>query len=171
MTGMSRHQLPAGGAVRYRLEVRLSAADAGSRVVIRWRRPAGDADEIADVLGVLTAADDASFTVRKASGELSRFRMTACWPARPCRRAAPQPGGRNPAPGSYPRLFGKGALPASGRRGPRPGSLVADPQVPGVQAICNLAGHAGRCQNSEEGNLVMTSVVYPPATRDRRPAP
>ena len=56
--------------MRYRLEVRLSAADVGSRVVIRWRRPAGDGDEIADVLGVLAAADAASFTVRKVSGEL-----------------------------------------------------------------------------------------------------
>jgi hypothetical protein len=56
--------------VRYRLEVRLSAADVGSRVVIRWRRPAGDGDEVADVLVVLAVADAASFTVRKASGEL-----------------------------------------------------------------------------------------------------
>jgi hypothetical protein len=80
--------------VRYRLEVRLTPADVGSRVVIRWRRPAGpgagvDAgsagggsaaggageaggagDEIADVLGILQAADDACFTVRKASGDV-----------------------------------------------------------------------------------------------------
>jgi hypothetical protein len=56
--------------VRYRLEVRLSAADVGSRVVIRWRRPAGDGEEIADVLGILAAADAASFSVRKATGEL-----------------------------------------------------------------------------------------------------
>lgn len=56
--------------MRYRLEVRLSAADVGSRVVIRWRRPAGNVDEIADVLGVLAASDAASFTVRKVSGEL-----------------------------------------------------------------------------------------------------
>lgn len=56
--------------MRYRLEVRLSAADVGSRVVIRWRRLAGNVDEIVDVLGVLTAAGAASFTVRKASGEL-----------------------------------------------------------------------------------------------------
>lgn len=56
--------------MRYVLEVRLAAADVGSRVVIRWRRPAGDSEEIADVLGVLEAADAASFTVRKASGEL-----------------------------------------------------------------------------------------------------
>ncbi len=38
--------------------------------MIRWHRPAGDRDEIADVLGVLASADAASFTVRKASGEL-----------------------------------------------------------------------------------------------------
>jgi hypothetical protein len=57
-------------SVRYRLEVRLSAADVGNRVVIRWRRPAGNGEEIADVLGVLAAADAASFTVRKISGEL-----------------------------------------------------------------------------------------------------
>lgn len=59
--------------MRYRLEVRLTAADVGSRVVIRWRRPSaagGSADEIADVLGILQAADDAAFVVRKASGDL-----------------------------------------------------------------------------------------------------
>jgi hypothetical protein len=57
--------------VRYRLEVRLAAGDVGRRVVIRWRRPAGnDGDETADVLGVLAAADAVSFSVRKASGEL-----------------------------------------------------------------------------------------------------
>ena len=57
--------------MRYLLEVRLTAGDAGRRVVIRWRRPAGDgSEEIADVLGVLEAADADSFTVRKASGEL-----------------------------------------------------------------------------------------------------
>jgi N-acetylglutamate synthase len=56
--------------MRYRLEVRLTAADVGSRVVIRWRRPAADGDEIADVLGILTAADAGSFQVRKESGEL-----------------------------------------------------------------------------------------------------
>lgn len=57
--------------VRYRLEVRLATGDVGRRVVIRWRRPAGnDGEEIADVLGVLEAADAVSFRVRKASGEL-----------------------------------------------------------------------------------------------------
>jgi len=57
--------------VRYRLVVRLTASDVGSRVVIRWRRPARNgADEIADVLGVLEAADALCFRVRRASGEL-----------------------------------------------------------------------------------------------------
>jgi N-acetylglutamate synthase len=58
--------------VYFRLEVRISAADVGSRVVVRWRRPAADAgpDEVADVLGILEAADGVSFRVRKASGDL-----------------------------------------------------------------------------------------------------
>jgi N-acetylglutamate synthase len=59
--------------VHFRLEVRLTAADIGNRVVIRWRRPVadgGDGDEVADVLGILEAADEVSFRVRKASGEL-----------------------------------------------------------------------------------------------------
>ena len=56
--------------MRYRLEVHLAEGDVGNRVVIRWRRPAGDGDEIADVLGLLEAADAASFTLRKASGEV-----------------------------------------------------------------------------------------------------
>ena len=57
--------------MHFRLEVRLAAADVGSRVVIRWRRPApGGGDEVADVLGILEAADEESFQVRKPSGEL-----------------------------------------------------------------------------------------------------
>jgi hypothetical protein len=40
-------------------------------MVMRWRRPAADGGaEIADVVGVLEAADDSSFTVRKAAGDL-----------------------------------------------------------------------------------------------------
>jgi len=57
--------------MRYRLELRLTAADVGERVVLRWRRPAaGGGEEVADVLGILEAADRDSFTVRKASGEV-----------------------------------------------------------------------------------------------------
>jgi hypothetical protein len=79
------------------LEVRLTAADVGSRVVIRWRRPsaAGSADEIADVLGILQAADDAAFVVRKASGDLvtiPRERALAGKPVPPqARRSRPVP--------------------------------------------------------------------------------
>ena len=63
---------PAGrGAQFFRLRVRLTEGDVGERVVIRWRRPAsGGREEIADVLGVLEAADDSSLRIRKASGEL-----------------------------------------------------------------------------------------------------
>lgn len=57
--------------MHYRLELRLTAADVGERVVLRWRRPAlGGGEEVADVLGILEAADPVSFTVRKASGEV-----------------------------------------------------------------------------------------------------
>ncbi|MGH3247496.1 MAG: hypothetical protein ACRDOI_14985 [Trebonia sp.] len=57
--------------MRYRMEVRLGAGDLGSRVVVRWRRPAaGGGEEIADVLGVLEVADAVSFKVRNASGEV-----------------------------------------------------------------------------------------------------
>ncbi len=57
--------------MRYRLEVRISAADIGQRVVIRWRRPGpGDGDEIADVLGVLEGAGADAFTVRTSAGDL-----------------------------------------------------------------------------------------------------
>ncbi len=57
--------------MKYRLEVRLTAGDVGKRVVIRWRRPAADGgEEIADVIGVLEAADAICFKIRKASGEL-----------------------------------------------------------------------------------------------------
>ena len=57
--------------VRYRLEVRLTPADVGQRVVIRWRRPSpGDGEQIADVLGILEANDPASFAVRTSDGAL-----------------------------------------------------------------------------------------------------
>jgi hypothetical protein len=57
--------------VRCRLEVRLTPADAGQRVVIRWRRPSpGDGEQIADVLGILEENDPASFAVRTADGAL-----------------------------------------------------------------------------------------------------
>jgi len=55
----------------FRLEVRLTPADVGKRVVIRWRRPEpGGSEQIADVLGVLEQADSESFTVRTRDGRL-----------------------------------------------------------------------------------------------------
>jgi N-acetylglutamate synthase len=55
----------------YRLEVRLTPADIGQRVVIRWRRPApGDSEEVADVLGILEEADTDSFAVRTRDGKV-----------------------------------------------------------------------------------------------------
>ena len=65
---------PADGQVtgmRFRAEVRLTPADVGQRVVIRWRRPGpGDGDQIADVLGLLEQADAESLAVRTSGGEL-----------------------------------------------------------------------------------------------------
>jgi hypothetical protein len=57
--------------MRYRLVVRLTAADVGQRVVIRWRRPGpDDGERIADVLGILEEADAGSFAVRTRDGQL-----------------------------------------------------------------------------------------------------
>jgi N-acetylglutamate synthase len=57
--------------MRFRLEVRLTSADVGRRVVIRWRRPApGGGDQITDVLGILEDAGAESFAVRTSGGEL-----------------------------------------------------------------------------------------------------
>jgi N-acetylglutamate synthase len=57
--------------VRYRLEVRLTPADVGKRVVIRWRRPSADNGEvIADVLGILEEDHPDSFAIRTSDGEL-----------------------------------------------------------------------------------------------------
>jgi N-acetylglutamate synthase len=57
--------------MRYRLEVRLSTADVGQRVVIRWRRPGpDDSEQIADVLGILERADAGFFAIRTRDGQL-----------------------------------------------------------------------------------------------------
>src|SRR5216684_3084436 len=54
----------------YRLEVRLTPADVGKRVVIRWRPGPGDSKQMTDVLGILEQADAGSFTVRTRDGTL-----------------------------------------------------------------------------------------------------
>ena len=57
--------------MRYRLEVRLTPADVGKRVVIRSRRPGpGDSEQVGDVLGILERADAQSFAVRTRDGAL-----------------------------------------------------------------------------------------------------
>jgi hypothetical protein len=78
--------------VRYLLEVRLTAADVGQRVVIRWRRPGPDGGEqVTDVLGILEEHRADSFTVRAADGQLVVIPSTRALagkvvPARPRRR-------------------------------------------------------------------------------------
>jgi len=49
----------------YRLEVRLTRADVGKRVVIRWRPGPADSKPMTDVLGILEEADDQFFKVRR----------------------------------------------------------------------------------------------------------
>jgi N-acetylglutamate synthase len=57
--------------MRYRLEVRLTAADVGQRVVIRWRRPGSDdGEQVADVVSVLEEHDGHCFAVRTRDGRL-----------------------------------------------------------------------------------------------------
>jgi hypothetical protein len=51
--------------MRYRLEVRLTPADVGQRVVIRWRPGPEGSEQMTDVLGILEETDDQSFTVRR----------------------------------------------------------------------------------------------------------
>ena len=54
----------------YRLEVRLTAADVGKRVVIRWRPGPDVSAQMTDVLGILEQADAGAFAVRTRDGLL-----------------------------------------------------------------------------------------------------
>ena len=56
--------------MRYRLVVRLTAADVGQRVVIRWRPGPEGSEQLTDVLGILEEHSDQSFTVRTRDGRL-----------------------------------------------------------------------------------------------------
>jgi len=57
--------------MRYRLVIRLTPADVGQRVVIRWRLPQPEPGAtMTDVLGILEEYGADSFTIRKASGQL-----------------------------------------------------------------------------------------------------
>jgi len=52
--------------MRYRLVVRVTAADIGQRVTIRWRpEELDDSGLMTDVLGILEDADDQFFKVRR----------------------------------------------------------------------------------------------------------
>jgi hypothetical protein len=81
----------------FHLQVHITAADVGKRVVIRWRRPGpGDREQIADVLGILEQADAESFAVRKRDGDLVvipvwRALAGKVVPPRPERRADREP--------------------------------------------------------------------------------
>jgi predicted ester cyclase len=60
-----------GSGLRYRYVVRISEADVGQRVVVRWRRPVvAGPDEVADALGILESADGGAFAVRDRHGNL-----------------------------------------------------------------------------------------------------
>ena len=56
--------------MRYRLEMRLTPADVGQRVVIRWRPGPADSTQMTDVLGFLENCDAGSFAVRTRDGTL-----------------------------------------------------------------------------------------------------
>ena len=52
--------------MRYRLVVRITTADVGKRVTIRWRPPELDGSKLmTDVLGILEEADEQFFKVRR----------------------------------------------------------------------------------------------------------
>ena len=82
--------------MRYRLEVRLTRADVGKRVVIRWHPGPADSKQATDVLGILEQADAGSFAVRTRDGKLvvipaGRAIVGKVVPARPARRRQPRP--------------------------------------------------------------------------------
>ena len=86
--------------MRYRLVVRVTAADVGQRVTIRWRPPELDGSQLmTDVLGILEEADDEFLKVRRGrDGQLiviPRERAVAgkvVPPAPPSRRPPKAPG-------------------------------------------------------------------------------
>jgi hypothetical protein len=65
--------------MRYRLVVRVTAADIGKRVTIRWRPAELDGTNLmTDVLGILEEADDQFFKVRRGrDGQLVVIRAVA----------------------------------------------------------------------------------------------
>ena len=81
----------------YRLEVRLTRADVGKRVTIRWRPGPADSKQATDVLGILEQADAGSFAVRTRDGKLvvipaGRALAGKVVPPPPAHRRRPSPG-------------------------------------------------------------------------------
>ena len=58
--------------MRYQLEVRLTPADVGQRVVIRWRPGPANSTQMTDAVGILEQFDTRSFAVRTRDGTLGR---------------------------------------------------------------------------------------------------
>jgi hypothetical protein len=80
----------------YRLQVRLTRADIGKRVVIRWRPGPADINQMTDVLGILEQADARSYAVRTRDGKLvvipaGRALAGKVVPPPPARRRQPSP--------------------------------------------------------------------------------
>jgi hypothetical protein len=78
------------------LEVRLTRADVGKRVVIRWRPGPAGSKQMTDVLGILEQADAGSFAVRTRDGKLvvipaGRALAGKVVPPLPARRRHPNP--------------------------------------------------------------------------------
>lgn len=66
-------------------------------MVVRWRRPAaGGGDEVADVVGVLAAADGDAFTVQTASGDSVVIPVERALAGKTVPPAAPRRGPRAP---------------------------------------------------------------------------
>jgi hypothetical protein len=92
--------------MRYRLVIRLTAADVGQRVVIRWRPGPDGSKQLTDVLGILEEHSDQSFAVRTRDGRLvviPRARAVAG-------KVVPPP----PPPRPRPRAGPPGSLPPEG---------------------------------------------------------
>jgi hypothetical protein len=98
----------------YRLKVRLTRADTGKRVVIRWRPGLADSKQMTGVLGILEQADAGSFTVRTRDGKLVVIPAGRALAGKRCHHCPPADA--TPAPGLPDRVLGAGP----GRRRDRP---------------------------------------------------
>ncbi len=85
--------------MRYRLVVRLTPADVGKRVVIRWRPPGPEAGgKMTDVLGILEEYDADSFAVRTSAGQLVVIPRALALAGKVIPPARPRPRREGPKP-------------------------------------------------------------------------